>query len=134
VRRGKGGAMVLDDGRARGRYSTRRAPFFIRAVVSKVDGKVDLLDQLADTPNDDEVVHVYQASGPLFCPDTMARTGFAIICPPPGASGTYRHRADVDGEQLRTTDAWRAWCRAQDVDRPMLDGETLQPRELASAG
>ena len=117
--------MVLDDGPARGRYSTRRAPHFLRAVVAP-DGKVDLLDQLNDGPRVDEVVHVYEAVGQTFCPDTMARTGFAIICPPPGASGTYRHRADVDGEQLRSTEAWRTWCRAQAVDLPLVDVTALQ--------
>lgn len=126
--RSKGG-VVLEDGPAAGRYSIRRAPYFLRAVVDRRSGRIDLLDQLNDDPMPTEAVHVYEASGPLFDPDTLARTG-TFLCPPPGASGTYRHRADVDGEALRETAAWRAWARAEPVPdgRTLLDGVTLEAR------
>jgi hypothetical protein len=118
--------VVLEDGPAAGRYSVRRAPYFLRAVVDR-SGRCDLLDQLGDQPMPGETVHVYEATGILFDPDTMARMG-TFLCPRPGASGTYRHRADVDGEQLRETAAWRAWTRAEPADRELLDGVTLERR------
>lgn len=114
MRRQKGG-VVLADGPAAGRYDVRRTPHFLRAVVARSDGHADLLDQLHDQPRPIEAVHVYEldTAEPWFDPESFERSTRAIICPPPGASGTYRHRADVDGEQLRETDAWRTWCRAQ---------------------
>jgi len=105
------GSVVLLDGPAAGRYSVRRAPYFLRAVIAR-DGRLDLLDQLHDEPRPVERVHVYEAAGPLWSAEAERRAG-TIICPPPGASGEYRHRPDVDGEQLRETEAWREWCRSQ---------------------
>jgi hypothetical protein len=117
------GGVVLEDGPGAGRYSIARAPWFLRAVVSRVDGKVDLLDQLTDEPHEDEAVHVYEAvAGTLF---TLAAG--IIVCPPVSASGTYRHRPDVDGERLRTADAWRAWARSQPAPVPLVDGLTAEP-------
>lgn len=128
MRRGKGG-VVLVDGPAAGQYSVRRAPHFLRAV--KSGATADLLDQLSDVPMPDERVYVYELdhAEPHFDPDTYMRVNRAFLCPPPGATGTYRHRADVDGEQLRETPAWRAWCRSQPVAVPLVDGVTLEPRE-----
>lgn len=114
-RRVKGG-MVLEDGPAAGTFSTRRAPHFLRAVVGR-DGVIDLLDQLFDEPLSTESVYVYEAVGPVSDADSWNRHG-TIICPTPGGSGTYRHRADVDGEQLRSTSAWRDWARAQPSSTP----------------
>jgi hypothetical protein len=108
----RGGGIVLEDGPAAGTYSVRRAPHLLRAVVSRSDGRVDLLDQLHDEPRPIEAVFVYEAvAGTVFDPDMLARGG-TFLCPPPGASGKCRHRADVDGEELRTTEAWRSWARA----------------------
>ena len=125
----RSGGVVLADGPCAGTYSVTRAPHFLRAV--RFELKQDLLDQLTDEPRLGETVHVYEVdpSQPHFDPDTWARQMNAIICPPPGATGTYRHRADVDGEELRDTAAWRAWCRAQIVDVPLVDGVTLERRE-----
>jgi hypothetical protein len=125
--RAKGG-IVLEDGPGAGTYSTRRAPYFLRAVVDRKTGRVDLLDQLNDQPMPSEVVHVYEAEpGSIWDPDTLARTG-TFLCPPPGASGRYHHRADVDGERVRTTEDWRKWARAEPAKVPTLDGITLEPR------
>jgi hypothetical protein len=130
-RHGQGG-VVLEDGPAAGRYTVRRAPHFLRAVVSRSDGRVDLLDQLYDEPRPIETVHVYEAAPhSIFDPDTLSRTG-TFLCPPPAASGRYHHRADVDGESVRTTEAWRAWARAQPATVPLLDGVTLERREAVS--
>jgi len=76
-----------------------------------------------------EAVHVYEAiPGSIWDPDTLARTG-TFLCPPAAARGRYRHRADVDGERLRTTAAWRAWARAQPAPVELLDGVTLERHE-----
>ena len=112
-------SLVLEDGPAKGRYSVRRAPHFLRAVTG-ANGHRDILDQLGDEPFLSEVVHVYEAVRPTWSAEASRRSG-VIVCPPPGASGTYRHRADVDGEQLRTSTDWRAWCRAQPVDVELYD-------------
>lgn len=97
----------LLDGPAEGTYAVKRAPAFLRAVVGPSGN--DLLDQLNDTPAADEVVHVYRIrnDGPK---------GWVQVCRGPGsgrfAIGEYTHLADVDGELLRDTAAWRSWCRA----------------------
>lgn len=116
---GKGGIVLLD-GPAAGRYGTRRAPHFLRAVVSRSDGRVDLLDQLHDEPRPIEDVYVYEATGPTWDAESMVRQG-TFVCPPPGASGEYRHRTDVDGETVRTTADWRAWARAQPAAVALYD-------------
>lgn len=121
---GRGGVVLLD-GPAAGRYGVRRAPHFLRAVVARSDGRVDLLDQLHDEPRPIEDVHVYEATGPTWDAESSARRG-TFLCPPPGASGEYRHRPDVDGETVRTTAAWRAWARAQLV----VSVELYDPTEV----
>jgi hypothetical protein len=113
-------ALIFEDGPAAGRYGARRAPHFLRAVVARSNGRVDLLDQLYDEPRPIEDVHVYEATGPTWDSESSIRAG-TFVCPPPQASGTYRHRADVDGEQLRETAAWRSWCRSQVVSVKLYD-------------
>lgn len=126
--------VVLVDGPCAGTYSIRRAPYFLRAVAGTTRNTSDVLDQLGDVPMPTEVVYVYELdrSERHFDPDTWVRQMNAFLCPPPGATGTYRHRADVDGEELRETGAWRAWCRAQVVDVPLV-GVTLEPHQAGGA-
>lgn len=114
------GPLVLEDGPAAGRYTVTRSPYFLRAVVD-AGGRIDILDQLTDAPRQDERVFVYEA-----IPGTISSFGApgVIVCPPPAASGRYRHRADVDGEQLRETEAWRAWCRAEPAGQYLVDAIT----------
>jgi hypothetical protein len=101
------------DGPAAGAgMNLRRAPVFLRVVeVIEQMGTFDALDQLEDEPREGERVHVYRM---------LAGTrGSAFVCGRgSGASGHYEwgiyaHLADVDGEQLRDTAAWRAWVEAQ---------------------
>lgn len=100
--------ITLKDGPAQGSYAVKRAPLFLRAVVGP-GNKQDVLDQLDDTPRADERVYIYRLEGEVgwahvhFGGKDRARTGFY-------ATGTYRHLADVDGEALRETAAWRQWC------------------------
>ena len=116
---------MLEDGPAAGRYSVRRAPYLMRAV-GHASGHTDLLDQLNDEPLETELVYVYEAIPGTIVDWSQHRDW--IICPPPGASGRYRHRPDVDGETLRTTAAWRAWARAQPTADPVVDGVTGEAR------
>jgi hypothetical protein len=89
----------------------RRAPDYLRIVVD-ADGGVDALDQLVDTPQDGELVHVYRRRGGVdaahlcYRGKQKHRSGYYAIA-------EYEYLADVDGEQLRDTDAWRAWAQAQ---------------------
>ena len=54
--------LKLLDGPAEGRYMVKRAPLFLRAVVS-AGGAQDVLDQLEDTPAPSEEVYVYKLQG-----------------------------------------------------------------------
>jgi hypothetical protein len=106
----------FEDGPAQGEtLFLHRAPRFLRVVIDRDSGKVDALDQLDDTPAPAEAVHVYEIEGSagwvhLNMGGSRRGTGFY-------ASATYRHRPDVDGEQVRDNAAWQAWARAQPVER-----------------
>lgn len=89
--------------------SLQRGPLFIRGVVNRGNGRRDALDLLDDEPRPNETVSVYQL---------VWRTPTSHICSRgEGCTlsymGTYRWREDVDGEQLRDTEAWRAWAQAE---------------------
>lgn len=106
------------DGPAMGsRMGLHRVPIFLRVVIYRGSGKIDALDQLSDMPMPGEAIHVYQGvPGTLFAlradwivcvrgSDGMQRAATG--------SGDYRHRPEIDGETVRETEAWRAWCRSQ---------------------
>jgi hypothetical protein len=98
--------MRLVDGPAEGVYAVRRAPLYLRAVVGPRARK-DVLDGLDDEPEPKERIHVYQRVGEvsqIHIKGSRSVSGFYVMA-------EYRHMADVDGEQLRETKAWRAWCR-----------------------
>lgn len=131
----------LLDGPAAGTdLALHRCPVFLRIVIDRTSGQVDALDQLNDTPRAGEAVHVYQGDR-----DTLfALRRDIVICvrgedggldAAATAQGDYRHVADVDGEQLRDTDSWRAWVleRARTVE----GREPVEPtpeREMAGTG
>ena len=106
--------LKLLDGPAQGAYMVKRAPLFLRAVVS-AGGAQDVLDQLEDTPAPSEEVYVYkrQGSAGTVHLNLGHRKGTGFY-----AMGEYRHVPDADGEALRKTEAWRQWCIAQS-DRPV---------------
>lgn len=102
--------LNLLNGPAQGNYMVKRAPLFLRAVVTEVGGAKakDVLDQLTDAPSPSERVHVYKlqgASGMVHLNMGGARKGSGFY-----ATGEYRHLPDVDGEALRDTAAWQTWC------------------------
>ena len=106
----------LLDGPAEGRYAVRRAPIFLRAVVS-ASGKADILDLLDDHPRPDERVHVYRAvpGTTTMLPDSVfvcvrTKDGYGQAA---GAAGEYHLLPDVDGETVRETAAWREWVGTQ---------------------
>lgn len=90
----------------------QRCPMYLRVVeVSLVE--FDALDQPEDTPQPGERVHVYRIK-----PGT--RRGPVFICRPARGrggrqpeDGDYEHMPEIDGEQFRETEAWRAWAMAQ---------------------
>lgn len=101
----------LVDGPAAGALALERAPIFLRAVVDPA-GKIEALDQLDDKPEPGEKVYVYEQTayrGQAFI--TLQRPRRCVHT----HSADYRHRDDVDGEQVRDREAWRAWCLAQPV-------------------
>lgn len=106
------------DGPAAGQsLGLRRVPIFLRVVIDRETGKVDALDQLDDVPRPTEEVHVYEGDRSTL----FALRGDIIVCvrgadgmqQAATGSGEYHYRPDVDGETVRDTEAWRAWCRAQ---------------------
>lgn len=115
--------ITLHDGPAAGSYAVKRAPLYLRAV-SPVEGAkdvaTDVLDQWEDTPREFERVSVYLRSGEAGTVHiNRGRRGSGFY-----ATGQYHHLADVDGEQLRDFDAWRAWVLLQ-VDADPETGVVL---------
>jgi hypothetical protein len=113
--------VKLLDGPAKGTYSLRRAPLYLRAVVT-AKGKVDVLDMLDDRPRPGERVYVYRADDSPEFPSRFMLSDSIYVCvrtkdgagaQAGGATGTYRHLPEVDGELVRETAAWRAWVAAQ---------------------
>lgn len=98
--------MTLKGGPAAGTYMARRAPHWLRAVVSD-GGAKDVLDQLDDTPTEGERVYVYERIGEAghvhINTGRKKGTGFYALA-------TYEYLSDVDGETLRETREWQAWC------------------------
>lgn len=107
---------ILDGPAAGAELPLRRAPIFLRVVVNRKNNRIDGLDQLDDTPRPNEDVFVYRAiEGTLFnLPDGT------FICGRGGAmaaaAGDYVH-VEMDGNTLRDTGAWRAWCLSQPVSK-----------------
>jgi hypothetical protein len=101
----------------------QRSPRFLRVVVDE-NGQVDCLDQLIDAPAEGEQILVYevvQGSGGDYAHVTLDRPKRCVRVP----LSSYRHRPDVDGETVRETDAWQAWCYAQPRrDRSEVSRET----------
>lgn len=99
------------DGPAKGTdLVIHRAPHYLRVVVTPT-GKIDALDQLDDVAAPRETIHVYhRVSDPVEVHINMGSTrkgsGFY-------AMADYEHVPSVDGESVRDTEAWRAWCREQ---------------------
>jgi hypothetical protein len=85
-----------------------RGPLYLRVV--RGPSGWDVLDQLDDTPADDEIVHVYRRVGDsrqghlLYRGRGKQRSGWYEFA-------DYEHvgDADVDTEELRSNAAWRAW-------------------------
>lgn len=102
----------------------RRAPTFLRVVCGGgMDGQWDALDQLADRPEADEVIHVYRlvkktGSGMIDFRDSKGRRcGTAFM------GGEYAYIEQQPKESiLRNNAAWQKWCVEQAAKDP-------QPKE-----
>ncbi len=106
--------MVLKDGPAKGAYAVRRAPYHLRAVVDEKTGDKDVLDQLEDTPQRTEKIHVYRCvknDGGVAMVMLSGKNGRGRHCVQ-SVCAEYEHVADVDGEAFRDQDTWRAWAIA----------------------
>lgn len=104
----------------------RRAPMYVRVVgtlgehgmgcgptCDRGHWKLDVLDQLDDEPREGERIFVYEA-----VPSAAGAAGVVFACRGGKGGGRYeyrdyRHRDDVDGEQFRDNETWRAWAQAQ---------------------
>ncbi|MFT4035916.1 MAG: hypothetical protein QM679_10125 [Patulibacter sp.] len=116
----------FEGGPADGReLSFARLPVYLRVVtrpslLDEADG-LDVLDQLDDTPEPGEHVHVYRLYAYCGFMHTRWRDGHSTIT----RSVVYRHMPTVDGEQLRDTEAWRQWA----TNRPHVVIEHLKGGE-----
>jgi hypothetical protein len=103
------------DGPAEGvSLELQRAPRFMRVVVgSGMDGQWDALDQIDDSPEPDELIHVYvkqPGEGMLHLDmvnkKTRRREGRSYI------TVSYELSADQpDDATARNKERWQAWCR-----------------------
>lgn len=96
------------DGPCEGTFTVRRAPMYLRATVSRLDGhKRDVLDQLEDEPARYEDVYVYRRE-----PHT-----WGLVFVRPGGryeKGSYRLVDPQPAESdVRANAAWRVWAHAQ---------------------
>ncbi len=96
------------DGPCMGILMLKRAPKYLRAVIN-TKGELDALDQLEDTPNENEVVYVYKREG---------ETGSVHICGRKNISGwyamaDYRWMPEVRGQELRNNETWQKWAEKQ---------------------
>lgn len=118
--------MTLEDGPVAGSYMAKRAPVYMRAVKS-VTGKRDVLDLLNDAPRGDESIHVYKLNsgvGNVHVNRGPGKSGFSVLA-------RYRHLPGVDGEALRSNDAWRKWVadRVLEESGRVVDLETGEANE-----
>lgn len=107
--------VTLVDGPCVGTYMVKRAPTFLRAVQIINffgEGETDLLDQIEDTPDDDEKVFVYKREGDAFRAHIHGPkvTGWYQVA-------NYRFLPEVDGETLRDNKQWQDWCIKQGGDQ-----------------
>ena len=87
----------------------KRAPRFLR-VVQGNDGEFDALDQVDDSPRDDERIVVYEIKGkPAMVHLNMGRKGGGWY---PVAEYLIVPEQPEDAK-VRSTPAWQAWCLAR---------------------
>ncbi len=107
--------LTLIDGPVAGAYMCRRAPIYLRAVIDRnAKGrdnrpKRDVLNEVSDTPEPDEEIHVYRIEGEPSSLFACGRGGLGGLY----VRATYRHIADAHGESLRATKDWRDWVMAR---------------------
>ena len=100
---------TFQDGPAKGMtLMLKRTPVYLRVVCSL--GKVDTLDQLKDTPRDDESVHAYRMNGEVrgSCSTTAGRFNIAdySLCDPQPSDAT-----------MRILSAWQDWTHRDWLSR-----------------
>ena len=97
--------ITLKDGPAAGSYMVKRAPPFLRAVVSSAEG-ADVLDQLEDSPAPNEAVYVYKRTGEASTVHiNRGRKGSGFY-----ALAQYIYLEDVEGESVRDNLEWNRWA------------------------
>lgn len=77
----------------------------LRVVMSKLNGRIDALDQLDDEPARYEDVYVYRrVTEPIHA---CVRSGKGRGC---YETADYEYMALASTEHLRNTEAWREWA------------------------
>lgn len=102
----------FQDGPAQGHHLLlKRAPLYLRVVSGS--GDWDALDQLADTPDDQETIYAYERVGKAgnchlrYGGRDRHLSGFYVMA-------SYRLVSEQPSDaEMRDTAAWRAWCRMQ---------------------
>lgn len=87
----------------------QRTPVFLRVVIDPKGMTVDALDQLDDTPKENEALYAYKLAG------TPGRTFFCSRekgCQVEN-SADYELCAQPPDDVMRDNDKWAAWCTNQ---------------------
>jgi len=104
----------FSDGPAQGQtLMLGRAPIFLRVV--EWAGAFDALDQIDDTPEPEETIHVYQRVGEpgrMHVHRSGGKGGWFTVA----EYAVLPEQPDED--EVRRTDAWQAWCRRQSAQQP----------------
>lgn len=91
----------------------RAAPPLLR-VVRDPEGEFDALDQLGDTPAEDEAVFAYVRQGEVFAAHISYRSKGGRRGGDTVVNAQYRLAALQPSEAcLRSEKLWRAWCETQ---------------------
>jgi len=115
-------STCFQDGPARNvTLNLGRTPLLLRVTRSRTKKTWDACNELEDEPREDEEIFAYHlAEGPFraFVRRSGGGGGSVVI-----AAYRFLDKQPADAD-MRTNDAWRAWCSANDQRRPCKDCPT----------
>jgi len=130
-------AKFLDGPAAGVSLSLRRAPMLLRVVQNRETKTWDALDQLTDSPADNEDIYLY-----YIHPESFFK---AHVCRSPRRLSGWLEEADysllpatllrIDEEILRDQEVYAAWCeKIEDIMREWIANKVIERKQLAKQG